>query len=71
VEIPISGKKSYLEWQFHSIRTNKQWRMIFRWEGQDALDVQIIDYGVIFSDVYSICCVSQQSVHVASSRIHS
>jgi toxin HigB-1 len=29
---------------FHSIRINKQWRIIFRWEGQDALDVQIIDY---------------------------
>ena len=29
---------------FHSIRINKQWRIIFRWEGQDASAVQIIDY---------------------------
>jgi toxin HigB-1 len=29
---------------FHSIRTNKQWRIIFRWEGQDAHEVQITDY---------------------------
>jgi proteic killer suppression protein len=29
---------------FHSIRINKQWRIIFRWEGQDARDVQITDY---------------------------
>ena len=28
----------------HSIRINKQWRIIFRWEGQDAHDVQITDY---------------------------
>ena len=29
---------------FYSIRINKQWRIIFRWDGKDALDVQIIDY---------------------------
>ena len=29
---------------FHSIRINKQWRIIFRWEGQDAHHVQITDY---------------------------
>ena len=29
---------------FHSIRINKQWRIIFRWGGQDAHDVQITDY---------------------------
>ena len=29
---------------FHSIRINKQWRIIFRWEEQDASDVQITDY---------------------------
>lgn len=28
----------------HSIRINKQWRIIFRWEGQDAHDVKITDY---------------------------
>ena len=29
---------------FHSIRINKQWRIVFRWEGQDAHHVQITDY---------------------------
>ena len=28
----------------HSIRINNQWRVVFRWLGKDAADVQIIDY---------------------------
>ena len=28
----------------HSIRVNDQWRICFRWHGQDALDVEIVDY---------------------------
>lgn len=28
----------------HSIRVNDQWRVVFRWEGSDAHDVQIMDY---------------------------
>jgi proteic killer suppression protein len=28
----------------HSIRVNDQWRVCFRWEGEDALDVEIVDY---------------------------
>ncbi len=36
----LKGKLSGL----HSIRINKQWRIIFRWEGQDAHDVKITDY---------------------------
>jgi len=28
---------------FHSIRINKQWRIIFRWKGQDASAMKIID----------------------------
>ena len=28
----------------HSIRINDQWRVVFRWEGSDALDVEIMDY---------------------------
>jgi proteic killer suppression protein len=27
-----------------SIRVNDQWRVCFRWEGSDALDVEITDY---------------------------
>jgi proteic killer suppression protein len=27
-----------------SLRINNQWRIIFRWEESDALDVDIIDY---------------------------
>ena len=29
---------------YHSIRINNQWRLIFRWDGGNALDVEIIDY---------------------------
>jgi proteic killer suppression protein len=29
---------------FHSVRINDQWRVIFRWHDGDAFDVQIIDY---------------------------
>ncbi len=28
----------------HSIRINKRWRLCFRWDGEDALDVEIVDY---------------------------
>lgn len=29
---------------FHSIRINRQWRIVFRWQGADARDVAIVDY---------------------------
>lgn len=29
---------------FHSIRINDQWRVVFRWSGGNAFDVQIADY---------------------------
>lgn len=29
---------------FHSIRVNDQWRLVFRWEGNNALDVRLMDY---------------------------
>ena len=28
----------------HSIRINDQWRLCFRWKGEDAFDVEIVDY---------------------------
>ncbi len=28
----------------HSIRINDQWRVVFRWEEGNALNVQIVDY---------------------------
>jgi proteic killer suppression protein len=28
----------------HSIRVNDQWRICFRWQSEDALDVEIVDY---------------------------
>ena len=28
----------------HSIRVNDQWRICFRWQDEDALDVEIVDY---------------------------
>lgn len=29
---------------FYSIRINRQWRIVFRWENGNAYDVQVIDY---------------------------
>lgn len=29
---------------YHSIRFNQQWRIIFIWYENDALDVQLVDY---------------------------
>ncbi|WP_282017793.1 type II toxin-antitoxin system RelE/ParE family toxin [Salegentibacter mishustinae] len=29
---------------FNSIRINKQWRIIFKWENDNAFEVQIVDY---------------------------
>lgn len=29
---------------FHSIRINDQWRVVFRWSGGSAFEVQVIDY---------------------------
>lgn len=29
---------------FHSVRVNDRWRVIFRWQGSNALDVQLVDY---------------------------
>lgn len=28
----------------HSIRVNDQWRICFRWQGEDAFDLGIVDY---------------------------
>ena len=28
----------------HSIRVNEQWRLVFRWEGNNAYDVRLMDY---------------------------
>ena len=30
--------------EFYSIRINDQWRIVFRWENNQAADVEIIDY---------------------------
>ena len=36
----LSGKLK----EFYSIRINDQWRIIFKWDAGNALDVEIIDY---------------------------
>ena len=28
----------------HNIRINKRWRICFRWESENAFDVEIVDY---------------------------
>lgn len=30
--------------EFHSIRINQQWRVIFKWENDNAYEVAIVDY---------------------------
>jgi proteic killer suppression protein len=29
---------------YYSIRINDQWRVVFRWDAGNALDVQVVDY---------------------------
>lgn len=29
---------------FYSLRINSKWRIVFRWTGQGATDVQVLDY---------------------------
>lgn len=30
--------------EFYGIRINKQWRIIFKWENENAAEVEIVDY---------------------------
>ena len=45
--IPPSNKLEKLKGtlkEFHSIRINDQWRIIFKWKTGNAFEVEIIDY---------------------------
>ena len=47
LRIPPSNRLEKLKGDlagFWSLRINDQWRIVFRWQGQDASDVQVIDY---------------------------
>jgi toxin HigB-1 len=47
LQIPPSNRLEKLKGNlktFYSIRINNQWRIIFKWESGNALDVEIIDY---------------------------
>lgn len=47
LKIPPSNRLEKLSGNlknFYSIRINKQWRIIFKWNNSNALDVKIIDY---------------------------
>ncbi|HEX7413079.1 MAG TPA: type II toxin-antitoxin system RelE/ParE family toxin [Bacteroidia bacterium] len=47
LQIPPSNKLEKLKGklkEFYSIRINNQWRIIFKWNNGNALDVEIIDY---------------------------
>lgn len=47
LQIPPSNRLEKLKGNlknFWSIRVNKQWRITFRWENSDALDVDVVDY---------------------------
>jgi len=47
LRIPPSNRLEKLKGKskdFYSIRINDQWRIVFRWEGNHAHDVEIMDY---------------------------
>lgn len=47
LRVPPSNRLELLKGDrknFHSIRINNQWRIVFRWENGHAYDVQILDY---------------------------
>jgi proteic killer suppression protein len=47
LRIPPSNRLEKLKGDragFWSLRINDQWRIVFRWQDQNALDVQVIDY---------------------------
>jgi len=47
LKIPPANKLEKLSGKFknyHSIRINKQWRIIFIWKNGNAFEVEIIDY---------------------------
>jgi len=47
LQVPPSNRLEKLKGNlkdFHSIRVNDQWRVIFKWEGGDAYEVRIVDY---------------------------
>jgi toxin HigB-1 len=47
LKIPPSNRLEKLSGNlkdFHSIRINDQWRIVFKWENSHASDVEIIDY---------------------------
>jgi proteic killer suppression protein len=47
LKVPTSNRLEKLTGDlkdFHSIRVNDQWRVIFKWSAGDAQEVQIVDY---------------------------
>lgn len=45
--VPPGNRFEALKGDLHgkySIRINQQWRIVFEWEGEDALNVEIVDY---------------------------
>lgn len=47
LRIPPANRLEKLkgDWkEFYSIRINNQWRIVFKWENGNALEVEIVDY---------------------------
>ncbi len=47
LKVPPSNRLEKLKGnlkEFYSIRINNQWRIIFKWENNNAFEVEIIDY---------------------------
>ncbi len=47
LQVPPSNRLEKLKGKmkgFWSLRINDQWRIVFKWEGSDAFEVEIVDY---------------------------
>ena len=45
LKVPPSNRLEKLKGNdFYSIRINDQWRIVFKWENNNAFDVEIMDY---------------------------
>jgi toxin HigB-1 len=47
LRVPPGNRLEALRWDLaghHAIRINDRWRVVFRWEGGNARNVQVVDY---------------------------
>ncbi len=47
LKVPLANRLDKMKGNlngYHSIQINALWRVIFQWRGNDAFDVEIVDY---------------------------